>query len=341
VHDGDDLRSGLERFIRAQVPGAEAISILGLRRSPAGLSRENWPFDLTLTVDGNVRELSLILRRDPRGSVLETDRRLELAVLNLLEGSLVPAPRAYWIDESGSWLGRPAIVMERREGTCDYFVLTGGSLNLDEHTRLRLARDFCETLAALHAVDPDGDSLDSYLEPRFAELPPGALRELAYWEAYVQRQALEPQPELAAVACWLREHAPRPQRTVLVHGDFKPGNALIRDGRIDAILDWETAHRGDPMEDLGWVTNPYRSREHTIPGRWEKRDLLAHYAALTGLDVRPEEVHYWNVFTNYKLAAIVLTGVRSTAERRCDRIYSYGMFRAFAGRLFDLLEQAP
>src|SRR5687767_10802205 len=146
MDERQELRSRLEAFIRAKVPDAGELRVSGLERRSQGLSRENWPFDLTLRRDDEVEEHSLILRRDPRGSVLETDRRLELAVLRALEHTPVPAPRAYWIDESGEWLGRPGIVMERREGVCDYFVLNGGEIKLPHEDRLRLAREFCETL---------------------------------------------------------------------------------------------------------------------------------------------------------------------------------------------------
>ena len=40
---------------------------------------------------------------------------------------------------------------------------------------------------------------------------------------------------------------------VLVHGDFGPQNVLIDDGRITALVDWEFAHIGQPVEDLAWA----------------------------------------------------------------------------------------
>ena len=44
----------------------------------------------------------------------------------------------------------------------------------------------------------------------------------------------------------------------------------------------ETAHLGDPLEDIGWVTNPLRHREHQIPGVWERDEIVRAYAELTG-----------------------------------------------------------
>lgn len=45
------------------------------------------------------------------------------------------------------------------------------------------------------------------------------------------------------------------QGTVLVHGDFGPQNMLFDPvaGRVTAVLDWESAHVGEPVEDLAWA----------------------------------------------------------------------------------------
>ena len=136
------------------------------------------------------------------------------------------------------------------------------------------------------------------------------LAELDRWEGELRRVQLEPVTELDLVLRWLRERAPAGStRTVLVHGDFKPGNALLSGDRISAVLDWETAHLGDPMEDLGWITNPVREQEHQIPGplgaRPDRRGLLASRP-----DARSTTTTllWWNVFSCWKLAVIVLTG---------------------------------
>ncbi len=333
-----DLGAALEAFLAGQMPAAEEIVVSGLHRATQGLSRENWPFDLSWREGGEQRRQKLLLRRDPVGSVLETDRRLEFAILKGLEGTAVPAPRVLFLDAAGEAFGRPAIVMERRAGVCDYFVLNGGALQLPAADRLQLARRLCDCLAGIHAVDWRALGIEEFAD---TSLPPGALRELAWWEAYLAKQILEPQPEMTFVAGWLRRHAPAPRATVLVHGDFKPGNVLLKpEGGIDSVLDWEIAHAGDPMEDLGWVTNPYRAGEHIIPGAWEVADLVAHYSERTGLDVDLAELPYWHVFTNFKLAAIVLTGVRSACEQRSDRVMAYRNVRGFLRRLLDLLPVA-
>jgi aminoglycoside phosphotransferase (APT) family kinase protein len=310
------VQQRLVAFIESQLPSAREVSISQLRRIPSGMSRENWVFDASWTVDGERSEHPLIMRRDPVGSVLETDREIEFAALQALQDAPLPSPRAYWMDAIGEWLGRPTILMQRCDGIDDHFVLEGGLSQLTEPARLRLARRYCETLAALHRFDWRKTGLEKLLASPGLE---GAAAAIAEWEAYLFRQTEDPQPELTEVLCWLKANQPTAQATVLVHGDYKPGNTLIKDGEIQVVLDWETIHLGDPIEDLGWVTNPLRQREHLIPGVWERADLIRHYKACTGFEVDEKDLHFWNVFSNFKLNAIVLTGVRSFREGRSDR----------------------
>ena len=257
----------------------------------------------------------LIVRRDPLGGLLETDRAVEFAVLRSLEPTAVPAPRARWLDVTGASLGRPSLVMRREPGVCDYFVVNGDRPLAE---RIALAGQFCDLLAEIHRVDWRGLGMGTFLDDPG---PCAAFAELDRWEATLRRDQLEPYPELELALGWLRSSAPRATTTVLVHGDFKPGNVLLEGRRIVALLDWELAHLGDPMEDLGWVTQPLRTREHLIPGAWERRQLFDRYAAATGAPVDEASVAWWNVFACYKTAVMQVSGLRSFTEGRCDEPY--------------------
>ncbi|MCB0994360.1 MAG: phosphotransferase family protein [Acidimicrobiales bacterium] len=326
----------LRSFLLAKVPGITDLRIDGLVRLNQGFSRENWPFDATWSVDGAEERHALILRRDPLASVLQTSRLLEHEILTRMEHTAVPAPRSRWVDDTGEWFGRPSIILERHGGTCDWFVLEGGTLGYDEPTRLDVARQLCDLLASVHTVDWKAAGFDEILT-----VPTGspALAELDHWSAVLDHQALEPHPELAEAASWLRHHAPEPAAVTLVHADFKPGNTLIEDRRVTLLLDWELAHLGDPVEDLGWVTNPVRRREHLIPGVWEIDDLLDRWESQTGLTADPSAVHWWRVFANYKLSIISLTGVRSYVDGQGDRVFTDG--RNIQRILLTLIEAAP
>jgi aminoglycoside phosphotransferase (APT) family kinase protein len=316
---GDSLARRLHDFIAAQLPPDAGVALENLRRTTGGYSRENWLFEASWSEGGRRVARNLIMRRDPVGSVLETDRRVEFEVLRALEGCAVPSPRALFVDADGSRLERPSVVMERLDGLNDHFVLEGGLSQLPLDRRVALARCYCENLAALHRFDWRAAGLGGVLGDPGTR---GAAAAVAEWRAVYERQLLEPNPELECVLQWLEENAPEAQATVLVHGDWKPGNSLLSRGELQVMLDWETVHLGDPLEDVGWVTNPLRQREHLIPGAWERDDLVRHYESVSGFRADPESLHYWNVFANFKLNTILLTGVRSFCEGRSERPWS-------------------
>jgi hypothetical protein len=215
--------SGLRQLILDAHPSAHGIALDGLVRSAGGLSRENWSFDATWTDAQGAHHHRLMLMRDAAGTLLHTDRARECAVLKALEHTAIPAPHIFWMDEQGQRLGAPSVVMERMPGVCDYMALNGpGPLD----ARLSLAQDFLALMATIHAVDWRALGLGERLG-----VPEGApsLRDLAHWEGEYRRAQLEPHPELDYVLSWLRRRAPQAEALVLVHGDFKPGNALVEE----------------------------------------------------------------------------------------------------------------
>jgi aminoglycoside phosphotransferase (APT) family kinase protein len=325
-----DLSGALRQWIADEVGDPQA-KISDVRRTSAGFSRENWVFDASWKEGTETRTAALIARRDPEGSVLATDRKVETRVLIALHETPVPSPRLRWADLEGGRLGRPAIVMDLADGRCDGFVLAGDTPVAD---RLKLAHELYDRLADIHLLDWRTLGLGAVLEDPG---PDAAAAALAHWEGELRRVQLEAEPELELVLQWLRAHAPRNDVTTVVHGDFKAGNVLlvgdlagdVGSAVVSAVLDWETVHLGDPREDLGWVTNPLRSREHRIPGSWEPADLLERWSERTGMVAAPDAVHWWSVLANFKLSAIVLSGSRAFVDGRLDRVHQapIGIYR--------------
>lgn len=311
---GQPVQSGGDRGRAGLSDGAP-----GLTGEPGGEpGRAGGDGDAAIPADGDgpqQRREALIVRLDPDGGLLETDRATEFAVLAALARSDLPAPTPRWLDATGAELGRPALLMVREPGECEYFVLNGDR-PLDQ--RVRLARRFCDLLAHVHRLDWRALGLGEVL------VDPGthaARHELEQWRAILQRDQLEAHPELELAARWLERHAPVNTATVLVHGDYKPGNVLLVDGEPGALLDWELAHLGDPHEDLGWVTQPLRTREHLIPGAWEQEDLFDYYEELSGWRPDRHAIAWWNVLACYKTAVMQVSGLRSYVEGRADELY--------------------
>ena len=103
---------------------------------------------------------------------------------------------------------------------------------------------------------------------------------------------LEPQPITRAVIRWLRRHPPPPaQKLSVVHADYRTGNFLFdAEGEIRAILDWEMAHLGDPLEDLAWGINAVWmwSRDGLAGSLLPKADAIRIWEEASGLSRRSE-----------------------------------------------------
>jgi aminoglycoside phosphotransferase (APT) family kinase protein len=311
----DEVLDQLRAFLVNQLGEDDAPEVDSLKKASLGRSRENWLFDAVWrTGSTEVRE-PLIVRRDPLGGLVESERATEFAILRALEACSLPTPKVKWLDATGEWLGRPSLIMHRESGESDYYILNG---DRPLETRLAVAESLCDLLAAVHLVDWRTLGLGEVLSD------PGERASTFELDRLVETlhdDQLESYPELEFAIVWFREHAPRSQATVLVHSDFKAGNVLLDGTDVVALLDWELAHLGDPLEDLGWVTQPLREREHLIPGSWEREQLIERYREATGFEVGDGDLRWWNAFSTFKTAVMQVSGLRSYLEGRSQEPY--------------------
>jgi len=154
--------------------------------------------------------------------------------------------------------------------------------------RPKLARQLGKVLAGIHGLD-------------LAQLPELRRMTVATEIAELERDYRSfdwPRPVFELALRWLRDHDPGPSDEVtLVHGDFRNGNLIIGSDGVRAVLDWELAHTGDPMEDLGWIcVNSWRFGEIDKPvgGLGAREELFAGYEA-AGRRVDPARVMFWEV----------------------------------------------
>jgi aminoglycoside phosphotransferase (APT) family kinase protein len=313
-----DLRAALQEFIAERLPDHHDLEVTEPRRLAGGSSQENWAVDAHWTQGGTRCTVPLLLRREPASGVVDTVRDVEFELLRSLGATDLPVPAVHWADD-GAALGRPSMIVQRLDGAAHRGVLRDTDpLGIGDTARLELAGSLADLLASVHRLDVAELGLDTVLPTAGAD---PARAELDRWELELSRVELEPQPVLRFVARWLRDRLPSPpERITLVHGDFRPANVLVHSGRVEALLDWELAHLGDPVDDLGWYTCSIYAVEHFLPGRWEADDFVARYAVAVGVDgVDPGRLHFWQVMSTFRLAIMALTGVRNSCDGTTDR----------------------
>ncbi len=139
----------------------------------------------------------------------------------------------------------------------------------------------------------------------------------AHWNDIYERDRMdEPYPILTAAFAWLKANPVVSDRIVIVHGDYRSGNYLYDENGIIAMLDWEMAHLGDPMEDLGWASMMFWGRDEFAGGLMEREEFYRLYEAKTGNPIDRQRLFFYQVLGNAKMAVICLTGIRDFVERR-------------------------
>ena len=123
----------------------------------------------------------------------------------------------------------------------------------------------------------------------------------------------EPHPAIEYGIAWCRARLPLERPRVVSHGDFRIGNLAVDENGIVAVLDWEFAKLGDPLEDLAWpLIRAWRfgADDRHLGGIGEVEPYLARYEELTGLAVPRDELDAWEVLGNCKWAVGSLSQAR-------------------------------
>ncbi len=273
----------LGRCVDAWCPGATGV--VGVARLSGGASQETWSFDI-VHPNGNI---GAILRRAPAGYGASPGRAAgldaEARLMQLAHDAGLPSPRVMHVLTPRDELGA-GFIMARVEGeTIARKILRDAQF---AEARPILARQLGKVIAGIHG-------LPASKLPKLRQMT--STKEIADLEREY-RSFDWPRPVFELALRWLRDRDPGPpQQVTLVHGDFRHGNLIIGPDGVRAVLDWELAHTGDPMEDLGWIcVNSWRFGEIDKPvgGFGSREELFAGYEA-AGHRVDPARVMFWEV----------------------------------------------
>ena len=301
----------------------------GLVQLSGGASAETWRFDLHTTDS----VIPCILRR----SATNERNRFSTSISKATEAELqrlarrqgVPAPEILFELAPDSGLGE-GYVMARVEGeTLAPKILKAPEL---EPARSILTGQCGRILANLHQVDIQ--NLGDRLEDQSA-LPQLAMLETLY------RSFDQPQPVFEYGLRWLREHAPKSPDLALVHGDFRNGNFVVDGSGLVAVLDWELAHLGDPVEDLGWLcvrSWRFSQPQNPVGGFGQIAELLEAYHEAGGRPVDLNRLRYWQAFGTLRWGIICLFQVFSHLRGEQSSVELAAIGRRVSETESDLLE---
>jgi aminoglycoside phosphotransferase (APT) family kinase protein len=277
---GLELPDDLMRWVE-EIGGGKVVLV---DRKPGGGRKEAWFVDLERP-GGGVAELFLHYdRSDHSGATDPWTLRREASVYRALAGSAVPVPHLLGLHPS-----HHAMLSERLVGESAFSRIS------DAAEREATAQDFMAKLADLHRLDPALLDLSAF--PPATTVPQAVHHELDEWDALLAARGGPVDPALSFTLAWLRRHIPPYEGpVVLVQGDTGPGNFMFAAGRVVALVDWELAHLGDPMDDIAWLSLRATQEPFTdFPAR------LREYERLSGHRIDEGRVQYYRVMAEAKL----------------------------------------
>jgi aminoglycoside phosphotransferase (APT) family kinase protein len=254
------------------------------------------------------------LRRPPLGKRLGSahDMAREHKVVSALGGTDVPVAPVVGLCEDESVSGdAPFYVMEFVEGP----VLRGlaeAAAFPSEADRRAIGDRVADTLAAIHAVDPDAVGLGD-----LGRKPDYVARQLHRWQGQWEKSKTRELPAIDSLHERLAARIPEQGSATIVHGDYRLDNMILTEGgEVAAVVDWELCTLGDPMADVGLLMAYWPEREQAeialgqpanlAPGFPSREELAGRYAERSGRDLG--DLDFFVALGYWKLA-IILEGV--------------------------------
>jgi len=302
----------------------QPVDVEDLARLPGGASRETWSFSVR---DAHGLSSKLVLRRDPPGAPM-SGLRLEAALLQAAARAGVPVPRVVVAGDESAGLDSTFMIMEFVEGE----TIARRILRDERFAPVRpdLAAQCGRALAAIHRIPA-------------VEIPG-----LAGGDPLEQLRGLldrlgQPHPAFELGLRWLAQSRPARSAETVVHGDFRNGNLIIGAEGIRAVLDWELAHRGDPLEDLGWLCVKAWRFGSSLPvgGFGTVEQLVTAYEGAGGTTVDAAALHWWQTLGTLRwgIICIVQALTHTTGVVRSVELAAIG--RRVCEVEWDLLELLP
>ena len=304
---------------RAAAIGARLAEVLGTtlatepRQLSGGASQETWVFD---TMEGRALVLQL-LRPDRAGA--EDLRPALLRAASAAGVTVAPLVADGTGDELlGSW-----VVIERVEGTADPGPIVSGE---GVPPAAEIVDGLAAELAAIHRMELDGLP---HIDDALAQLRD------------IHDGLGEPHPVFELAFRELEAGRPTQTRVTLVHADFRMGNVMFGAKGITAVLDWELAHIGDPLQDLGWLcVNAWRfgRPDRPVAGVGTREQLLDAYARHSGVEVDPADLRWWELFGNLRWGVICVMQAHVHLSGHAQSLEHAVIGRRAAEVEWDLLE---
>ena len=263
----------------------------------------------------------MVVRLAPNGPAMfpHYDLRRQIGCMRALEDvSDCPVPAILGDDSAGRIIGRPLYAMAFVDGAIPAddrptFFEAGFLADARDVDRRRFHAALVRALAALHRA-PVSPGLRTALARDGGGATALACELIWLREVFAWGGGVAPQPAIAAAFDQLAATMPGDDTAVLLWGDARPANVVVRDFKPAALLDFELASLGPPELDVFWLIemNRMRSRGRLPPGYLNERETIEAYEGLSGRTLR--HANWYTLFSATKVAVLMLRHLKVRAE---------------------------
>ena len=223
-----------------------------------GFSSDTLLFDLMYDSEGREHREGMVARLEPTEYIVfpTYDIALQCRVLRLLENTDVPVPRVRWFEPDASVVGVPFYIMDRIAGEVPSDnppMHDEGWIadELSEAERTKIWWNGFEAMCKVHRLDWKALGFDFLLEPERGATP--LAQQLHYYQEYFDwGMPRDRHPEISQALEYLEAHKPEENQIGLCWGDSRLANEIFDNLECVAVIDWEMARIGDPVQDLAW-----------------------------------------------------------------------------------------
>ena len=324
VDDIEGTRAKLAGWFSRRMGKDVSVNDLSIPEG-TGMSNVTLLFEIAWEEDSDRRTQACVGRLQPeiaRPVFPSYDLSLQYRVMDSVGAhSDIPVPELLGLETDTSLLGVQFYIMKHTAGRIPTdmppYNMDGWMMHeTTEAQRETMWNAALDTMARFHRLDHRTLGFENLAVPGKTPLQ----QQLDYWQDYHDWALEGATHDICKGALdWLRANRPADEPTALCWGDSRIGNVIFTEALdgVAAVLDWEMAVLGNPLQDLAWfnyidATFAEGLGMPRLPGLPSYEDTVQRWQQQTGFDV--EDYNYYEIFAGMRYGLILSRIMLATGQ---------------------------
>lgn len=322
--DINQIKTTLEQWLADKLPGATELVL-----DEPIFPEESGESSVTLLLQGrrDGEALRYACRMKPvESQVFDAhDLELQYRLMEIAGEAGVPVPGLRGYESDPSLLGSDFYIMDFIDGQIPAdnppYAFGGWVTELSDEQRASMWANGIEAMARVHMIDIEQHELPSLPQSAAGQSP--IQHEMDKFESMITDDLRERMdPELLEAFEYVKANIPTDGPRRLCWGDSRVGNVIWQELQPVALIDWEMANKGDPLQDVSWWfwidhVNSVGLGVDMLGGLPPLQEVYQQWHAITGLPI--DNSDYYDLFSLVRYGIIL--------DRKFDALEAAGMGR--------------